>query len=156
MPQKSKKTNKSFVLAEDAASAFIELLVFAAKNGVDLKINHAYRSHKEQAALKKKMTKKGKGHLVAEPGRSTHESGRSIDVRGCLVFVSDEKLSSKPELLSKVKKWTKQEACSKTSKGYECKTGLYWWLKKHAKKYGFVNDVSNEPWHWTFYKVREE
>ena len=25
------------------------------------------------------------------------------------------------------------------------------WLKANAAKYGFKNDVANEPWHWTYY-----
>jgi LAS superfamily LD-carboxypeptidase LdcB len=24
------------------------------------------------------------------------------------------------------------------------------WLRANAAKYGFVNDVSGEPWHWTY------
>lgn len=29
-------------------------------------------------------------------------------------------------------------------------TTAYKWLQANARKYGFVNDVGGEPWHWTF------
>ncbi len=32
--------------------------------------------------------------------------------------------------------------------GYGSST--YRWLSNNARRYGFVNDVSGEPWHWTF------
>jgi peptidoglycan hydrolase-like protein with peptidoglycan-binding domain len=32
--------------------------------------------------------------------------------------------------------------------GYSSST--YRWLARHARAYGFVNDVRGEPWHWTF------
>ena len=32
--------------------------------------------------------------------------------------------------------------------GYSSST--YRWLAAHGRSYGFVNDVSTEPWHWTF------
>jgi peptidoglycan hydrolase-like protein with peptidoglycan-binding domain len=25
------------------------------------------------------------------------------------------------------------------------------WLRRNARSYGFINDVSHEPWHWTYY-----
>lgn len=30
------------------------------------------------------------------------------------------------------------------------KTQVYYWLRNNAKRYGFVPDVSYEPWHWSF------
>ena len=29
-------------------------------------------------------------------------------------------------------------------------TSAYRWLQAHAGQYGFANDVSGEPWHWTY------
>ncbi len=29
-------------------------------------------------------------------------------------------------------------------------TRAYRWLKANASRYGFVNDVRGEPWHWTY------
>lgn len=30
------------------------------------------------------------------------------------------------------------------------RTRTYWWLVKHARTYGFFNDVTREAWHWTY------
>ncbi|MFN7135837.1 MAG: D-alanyl-D-alanine carboxypeptidase family protein, partial [Myxococcales bacterium] len=29
-------------------------------------------------------------------------------------------------------------------------SAAYRWLARNARRYGFVNDVRGEPWHWTF------
>lgn len=34
--------------------------------------------------------------------------------------------------------------------GQGYKSPIYEWLNAHAVEYGFTNDVSGEPWHWTF------
>lgn len=150
LPLISPLTKKRIVLEAEAADSFVDLLSDATKHGIHIEINYGHRTHKEQRSVKKWMVARGKGDLVAEPGWSTHESGLSLDIKGCIVFISNLKLSSKPKLKKDVVKWHKMGACAKSDKGYQCKTELYWWLKKNAPRYGFYNDVPKEPWHWSF------
>ena len=62
--------------------------------------------------------------LAAEPGFSNHQSGISIDIN-----------------------WTTIKRCEKCSRR---KTEFYYWLAKEGPRFGFVNDLPGEPWHWTF------
>ena len=66
--------------------------------------------------------KRRKGELAAKPGWSTHQQGLSVDISGT----------------------------TRKIKGKRYRTILYWWLIRNGKKYGFYNDVEEEPWHWTF------
>lgn len=61
--------------------------------------------------------------LAAKPGHSNHQSGLSVDIAGTRVC-------------------HRRKKCSRTD--------LYRWLTAHAPKYGFVNDIPKEPWHFTF------
>jgi hypothetical protein len=54
------------------------MIAAAKKDGVDLKITSAHRSHEEQKVLYAKY-KAGTGNLAAKPGTSHHESGQAID-----------------------------------------------------------------------------
>jgi D-alanyl-D-alanine carboxypeptidase len=54
------------------------MIAAAKKDGIDLKITSAHRSHAEQKVLYDKY-KNGTGNLAAKPGTSNHESGQAID-----------------------------------------------------------------------------
>lgn len=67
------------VLRTDAAAAFIDMKAAAAADGVELKVNSAWRSNDSQAALRKAY-EAGTGNLAAPPGYSNHQSGIDVDV----------------------------------------------------------------------------
>ena len=69
------RNNNSLFLAPDAASSFREMMVHAAKDGFHLDVLSAFRTHRQQAILKKK-----RGHLAAPPGWSNHQQGLSVDI----------------------------------------------------------------------------
>tara|TARA_Y100000310_G_scaffold187723_1_gene187739 strand:- start:6157 stop:6666 length:510 start_codon:yes stop_codon:yes gene_type:complete len=73
-----------------------------------------------------RILRKRKGDIAALPGWSNHQQGLSVDLAGT----------------------------TRKIKGKRYRTILYWWLVRNAKKYGFYNDVPNEPWHWTYKGVR--
>lgn len=58
--------------------------------------------------------------LAAPVGWSPHQEGRAIDIENAV-----------------------------TRHGLH-KTSTYWWLKRNAGRFGFVNDVPSESWHWDF------
>lgn len=69
-----------------------------------------------------------KKKLAAKAGYSKHQAGTAIDIHGTTY------------------------KCRKKKK---CKSELYYWLKQNAPRYGFVNDVKGEPWHWSFIGQQE-
>lgn len=62
-----------------AAKAFIEMRSQAAKDGVGLTIDSAYRSMAEQDKLYR-LYKDGKGNVAARPGFSNHQDGTAVDI----------------------------------------------------------------------------
>ena len=154
LPIISPLTKKRVILQADAADSFVNLISNANRDGIFIQVNYGYRTHREQAIVKRRMLAKGKGNLAAKPGTSDHEKGLALDIKGCIVFVSDKKLNSKPKLKKDVVRWHKMGACSRQNKGFICKTALYWWLRKNAGRYGFYNDVPGEPWHWSYRTIK--
>jgi len=67
------------------------------------------------------------GHKAAKPGWSNHQLGLSVDIAGT----------------------------RRTIKRKKHRTILYWWLTRNASRFGFYNDVPEEPWHWTYKEVRD-
>lgn len=125
-----------------AASAWHRMRDEAAKAGIKLEANTAFRDRAYQQSLRDKWERYsiykrkldeweagGKsGEPPAEaphaspasrPGASTHEIGESVDI---------DRRIKKPEETAKIDAW----------------------LKTNAKRFGWVNDVKSEPWHWTF------
>lgn len=122
-----------FYLEELAAYDFMRMADAAEKDGITLRINTAYRSWKHQRRLYKDFEKKmlewnnggrlGKRpSVVAEPGFSTHQSGRSVDLNRAHDDTNDNGIADGT---------TDQ------------------WLQTNAIRFNFVNDVKSEPWHWT-------
>lgn len=102
------------------AEAFLDMVSYAAAHGYEIRLNSAYRTYDHQMRLWKRMP-----DLAGEPGKGghrTHQTGCSIDIDGTIRVID----------------------------GVEHKTILFWWLNRFAKKFGFVNDVPSEPWHWTY------
>lgn len=100
----------------DAADAYNAMAQAAARDGLNLVVNSAFRSRAEQARLYA-MYQAGTGNLAAPPGYSTHEGGLSADID------------------------MKQQGRA---------AAAYVWLAANARRFGFVNDVASEPWHWTY------
>jgi len=135
----------SLWMNSEAVPAFIDLVEAANSAGFHIRLNSAYRTYAHQRRLWLKMP-----GIAGDPnhgGTHTHQTGYSIDIDGTqLKFVN-----------SYINQWEKRNRkkmdlahCDKHSWGYKCPTQLYWWLRKNAKRYGFINDVKSERWHWTY------
>lgn len=132
--------NDECVMELSTATAFSRMKVAAELDGHHLEVNSAHRTHSEQIMFRRRF-----GDIAAKPGFSNHQSGLSVDIAGTMMFIPYEDINM--EHFS-------PEHCIDlpTQKGAKCKTVLYWWLKRNAKKFGFVDDVEEEPWHWTYEK----
>lgn len=104
-------------LEPEAAEAWQDLLEYAARSGVELRLNYGFRTPEQQLRLYRKNRQ-----LAARPGESDHELGISVDIAG-----------------------TRE----RRGRGWR-KTALFYWLRHEAPRFGFVNDVPGESWHWTF------
>jgi LAS superfamily LD-carboxypeptidase LdcB len=122
------------LLAAEAALAFGRMVAAAARDGVVIVINSAFRTHAEQTSLWRRYEvqlatweragKKGPRPLrPSRPGHSLHESGNAID----LDMIGDD--------------------------GRERPAAA--WLRAHAREYGYVTDVAREPWHHTYAPSKE-
>lgn len=162
---------KQVLLDPEAAEAFSEMMVEAAKKGYFLKVNLGFRTMKEQRYwyrrynyLCKRDRRRGVEHpfycgLAARPGYSTHQQGLSVDIAGCVktITFNDVNRNRNPaRYKKKLERRVKSGSCLATEKGYRCKTILFWWLFKNGPDFGFTNPVEEEPWHWTFTGKQEE
>jgi D-alanyl-D-alanine carboxypeptidase len=77
IPGKDLDDNPLYLRA-DAARAWRDMLTTAARQGIFLEATYAFRDHKVQKRLKKKMPQ-----LAAPPGYSPHEAGLAIDINNC-------------------------------------------------------------------------
>jgi hypothetical protein len=74
------------------------------------------------------------GKLYGFPGYSNHQSGRAIDFRtragqkGALLFAGT----------------------AAENKAAWCSTPLFLWLTANARRFGFVQEDIDEPWHWVY------
>lgn len=68
-----------FKLERVAANTFITMRAEAAKDGVKLVVNSAFRSMEEQERLYAAF-QAGTGNLAARPGYSNHQSGIALDI----------------------------------------------------------------------------
>lgn len=71
-----------FCLRADAGRAFIAMRDAAAKDGVSLPVNSAYRTDAEQQSLLDKLGQFGQGGLAAAVGTSPHQKGIALDIGG--------------------------------------------------------------------------
>lgn len=114
------------ILDVRAAKAFSQMRERAAKEGVNIKINSAFRLPEEQEYFYCKY-KQGTGNVAARPGYSNHQSGVAMDL-------NTEGAPNDKAIRRKTKISTGQ------GKVYE-------WLTKNAAKYGFRR-IKIEHWHW--------
>jgi LAS superfamily LD-carboxypeptidase LdcB len=122
------------MLEAGAALSFREMRDAAARDGIKLIVNTAWRDMAYQTKLwlayRGAMTNwEAGGRLgprpppVAQPGFSTHQLGLSVDINRAL---GDDPKT--PEADSPIDKW----------------------LHANARNFLFVNDVPIESWHWTY------
>jgi LAS superfamily LD-carboxypeptidase LdcB len=74
------KHGMALVLRTDAAAAFMAMRRAMTSGGVDLRINYAHRSLRQQYILFKKSRKN-----AGVPGVSVHHQGTAIDVGNCSI-----------------------------------------------------------------------
>lgn len=125
--------NKPLEIHEYVLPFLKDMLRDAEKDDITISVASAYRSFKEQAALKSNYKVQygyGANAFSAEQGYSEHQLGTTVDLT--------------------------TTAIGGALTGFE-KTTAYTWLKKHAHEYGFVLSYPQgnsyyifEPWHWRF------
>jgi len=131
-----RKDGGFFKLEKTAAIQFVKLAKKAKKAGFTLQVNSAFRTSKEQQALRRKL-----GAIAAVAGKSAHQLGLAIDLSGTTLIIPNGKIN---------KKFYSNRYCKKVKGGVRCPTRLSWWLQSNAPLYGFFNNVPNEPWHYAF------
>jgi len=160
VPVKNMHGDKIYLDAE-AAGAFIDMLVDAAKDGLEIKVNLGFRTMAEQRfwfSRYNHLCKTDRRYCgrAAKPGHSTHQQGLSVDISGSTRVITDYEIGRSkdpPTYREKLERMSTKGSCAKLEKTYRCKTILYWWLLKNGPKYGYQNLIEEEPWHWTFVKV---
>ncbi len=70
---------RAVLLIPEAAEAFNEMTIAAAKDGHFIKPNWGYRTNREQREMKRKT-----GKIAADPGHSDHQRGLAVDINGCI------------------------------------------------------------------------
>jgi D-alanyl-D-alanine carboxypeptidase len=141
---------KQIYLEKEAAHAYREMAAAAAKDGIELIPISGYRSPREQKYLYNKY-----GPIrAAPPGASNHELGLAVDFSGVERFITNDKINT--SVMNKIEKVCRPEGF----KGWICPTITYWWLYQNAQKFGFVQTIDFELWHWKFdkslYKAKSE
>ncbi|MFM1846643.1 MAG: hypothetical protein RL417_117 [Pseudomonadota bacterium] len=117
-----------FILCAAAAESFEKMRAAAAKDGITLKINSAFRTNEEQAKLRADW-EAGVGNPANRPGYSDHQSGFAVDIR----------LREDPRVLGWLDKNGERFGFDRPKRGQI----------ENGRK------VSNEPWHWEHVAERE-
>lgn len=117
------------------ADKFLDMRDAAKKDGITLSINSGFRSPYDNINTKSTNGVKvsassqqslynaylsGRGNLAAEPGKSNHGNGISLDIQ-----------------------------TGSRAKG-NLNTSVYKWLVKNSWKFGFLRGVKNEEWHYDY------
>jgi len=116
-----------------AINAFIEMSKAAEKDGMELVINSAYRSYKDQQEISDTYLELyGQSYVdkfVAKPGFSEHQTGLCFDIgsRKSNVFANSEEY-----------KWIKENAYK------------YGFILRFPKKYENITGFRTEPWHYRY------
>lgn len=117
------KDGNNLVLERRAAEALLEMRSDMMAASLELRLNYAYRTMAQQVSLYK-MNRR----LAGQPGLSTHQEGRAIDVSGCTKRIGKRRYT----------------------------TPVCTWLRRHAVTYGFSRTILKEPWHWEFTERHKE
>lgn len=86
-------------LEREAAQAFKSMRNSMREHGLELTLNYAHRSMKQQKSLYRKSKK-----LASKPGKSPHQEGIAIDVSGCSIRKNKKRYDTN------VCKWLKKHA----------------------------------------------
>jgi hypothetical protein len=114
------------IVDQRVAEAFLKMQADAKKDGVDIKINSAFRTPEEQEYFYCKYLN-GTGNKAAKPGFSNHQSGVALDLNT---------------------KGVPNDKSIRRSTGKSTGQGDVWeWLNKNGAKYGF-RQIKIEHWHW--------
>jgi zinc D-Ala-D-Ala carboxypeptidase len=130
----------TLLLRRDAAEHLGRLVEAAALDGEELVVASAYRSYEEQQLSHERLQSvygAGANGASATPGHSQHQLGTAVDFTNAAV---------------RYQVWLPFG-----------KTSAYWWLQRHAWKYGFVlaypkgkemeTGYQWEPWHYRYVGV---
>ena len=124
------------LLRAEAARVIEEMLTFARRQGVNIRVFSAYRSYARQRYLYlKKIRQEGLTQLlVAKPGHSEHQLGTAVDL-----------CSPDPASVASADFGSSREGA---------------WLREHSTKFGFIQSYREdnrresgylpEPWHYRY------
>lgn len=115
--------------AKATAYDFLMMRSAAAKDGVNLAVNSAFRTQEEQRVLYIErmdpatgLERPGSPGPAAPPGFSNHQTGIALDI---------------------------DVDMTKGDRAAENFSAKFLWLREHGATYGFDNEeVPSEPWHW--------
>lgn len=91
--------NNHLFLRRDAAEAWHAMILAAKEDGIDLTPTYAYRDHRTQKRLKKKLPK-----LAAKSGFSPHEAGIAVDISGTIKRIKNKRYKTN------IYRWLQQHA----------------------------------------------
>jgi LAS superfamily LD-carboxypeptidase LdcB len=118
--------DRDLYLVPEAQLAWVDLLSASLQDGQLIKVNYAFRTHKQQRELRRTSRR-----WAGPPGWSQHQAGLAVDISGCVKTVKN-----------------------KHGRLVKIKTPLFHWLKKNAPRYGFINTIKKEPWHWEYVPIK--
>jgi LAS superfamily LD-carboxypeptidase LdcB len=81
--------NNLLYLRTDAAQAWRDMVVKAAKDGIFLEPTYAFRDHNVQKRLKRRNP-----NSAALPGYSPHEAGLAVDINNCTRTIKKRKIKT--------------------------------------------------------------
>jgi zinc D-Ala-D-Ala carboxypeptidase len=129
------------LLRRESAGHLRRMVKAAAADGEELVVASAYRSYSEQHTSYARLTSiygTDAGEMSARPGHSQHQLGTAVDFTNA--------------------------AASYEIWDYFGDTSAYWWLRDHARQYGFVlayprskeakTGYQWEPWHYRYVGAR--
>lgn len=121
-------------LAPEAARAWEALRTAAAADGVELRLNAAYRSYDEQQKTWEEYEAKDPDHVfvyTAAPGRSEHQTGLAVDIADMPKF---------PNLVTDNARgrWLTQHAAE------------HGWILRYPKDRQAETGYRYEAWHWRY------
>ncbi|MCG8327777.1 MAG: carboxypeptidase-like regulatory domain-containing protein [Chitinophagales bacterium] len=124
-------------VSEHTLDALNSMISAANEDGIEIRLNSAFRTYKKQASLYSRY-KAGKGNLAAKPGFSNHQNGIAFDI-------ARTRTGKVPESHKRKNKAGKLVPYKGFGRGE-----TYEWLSENATKYGFVRTVRSESWHWEY------
>ena len=140
LPKSWSNQDRQEFLAQSAYASFSRMIARAvAETGVNFQVYDAYRSYAEQVKWLKAY------YEVARPGRR-YKTYRSY---------GGQRWGQKPG-----KPRAAQPGTSNHGLGISVDLHpgpIQAWMRKNARRFGWVNDVSSEPWHWSYkYPQRDQ